>query len=272
VPGLLLGLGEITRGADDQGTHLRVRVGVALEQLLDRLGVVEPACGARRLHPPGEGEVVAGGLLEGGEVLGGHGVGSQRLECAAAQLRAGGQHRGAVGDLVAAFEDLVDRGVPAGDQPGQPEERLHDTSDLLALQHTEDAGQGVLGAELAPDEHVVGSGHGQRPRERVGQPPGLRQQQLQRCRVGPHGREGQVVVVDQAQVGLGQVDRGLLARGAHRDVAHVTQRVAVDGVAADVEAMGARALAVGGAARPPGRPPGSRCRCRPGRASPSASR
>ena len=94
------------------------------------------------------------------------------------------------------------------------------------------------------------------------------------------------MVVDQAQVAGRQVDLGVLAGGAHGDVAHVAQGVAVDGVAADVEAVRtARSRRWGprrGAARRPalvGRPSrvsvsvparSSQSFCQPVRSSPQA--
>ena len=104
-------------------------------------------------------------------MLRGDGVGGERLERAGAEVGVRREHGGAVGDLVAAYEDLLDRGVLARDQSGEPEEGLDHPGDLLGLEHPEDAGEGLLGAELALDQHVVGRGYRQRTGDGVGEAP-----------------------------------------------------------------------------------------------------
>ena len=122
--------------------------------------------------PPGEAEVVGGRLVELGEVLGGDGVGRQGLQ--SAPVREVGvrprARRPRSATRLRGVGDPVDRGVLARDQRRRAAGTARPRpATLLGLEHAEDAGQGVLGAQLALDEHVVGRGDGQRPGDGVGE-------------------------------------------------------------------------------------------------------
>ena len=66
----------------------------------------------------------------------------------------------------------------------------------------------AVGGELALDQHVPGRRDRHRPRQRVRQVPGGPQHRRQGRLVGPHRGEGEVAVVDELQVGRGELDRG----------------------------------------------------------------
>ena len=117
--------------------------------------------------------------------------------------------------------------------------------------------------------------HRDRPRQRVGQLGRVAEQGLQRLLVGAHGREGEVAVVEQVQVGrreLGQPG----GRAGRQDVEVADPLQAAVGPAGRTRSA-AGAAAAGrrrGWSRPgptgrrrarrPSPRPGSGCRCRPG--------
>ena len=108
----------------------------------------------------------------------------------------------------------------------------------LANQHADPAVDELLGRQLAVVEQAPGrrQGEGASHRRRELAPAG--QQQLQRRRVGPHGGEGQVLVIDQHQVGVGAaVDLGALAGHFHGQRLDQGESVIPVGVRPDPQAV-----------------------------------